>query len=221
MTFALDEDLAGFNVNTSAASEFVLQEILDVVWPQVFIINTAANAGSQHSVDHERCPDKHQPPDDRLHDQPQGGLARRYTDRRRRLRLQLRRPERQRRVQGLGGKAFDDATTVGYNQMKSVTASNPPNGAACTTSPSSATLPAVTCGNGDTVTVVLREALRRLEVALQRPCPRAHSHKVGWSTGFTDYTTPSRAAGTRSRATRRTRRSCSRGTRSTGEPLAS
>jgi len=40
MTFALDEDLAGFNVNTSAASEFVLQEILDQVWPQPFIINS-------------------------------------------------------------------------------------------------------------------------------------------------------------------------------------
>src|SRR5579862_3242826 len=39
LTYALDEDLAGFNVNTSASSEFVLQEILDVVWPQVFITN--------------------------------------------------------------------------------------------------------------------------------------------------------------------------------------
>src|SRR5271155_4709436 len=38
-TMALDENLAGFNINTSAASEFVLQEILNMVWPQVFIVN--------------------------------------------------------------------------------------------------------------------------------------------------------------------------------------
>ena len=38
-TMALDEDLAGFNVNTSAASEFVLQEIMNMVWPQAFIVN--------------------------------------------------------------------------------------------------------------------------------------------------------------------------------------
>ena len=36
---ALDEDLAGFNVDTSAASEVVLQEIINMVWPQAFIVN--------------------------------------------------------------------------------------------------------------------------------------------------------------------------------------
>ena len=35
---ALDENLAGFNINTSAASEYVLQQIINMVWPQVFII---------------------------------------------------------------------------------------------------------------------------------------------------------------------------------------
>src|ERR1700689_2673258 len=38
-TMALDENLTGFNVNTSAASEFVLQEIMNMVWPQAFIVN--------------------------------------------------------------------------------------------------------------------------------------------------------------------------------------
>ncbi len=41
ITMALDENLAGFNINTSAASEFVLQEIMDLVWPQIYIINSA------------------------------------------------------------------------------------------------------------------------------------------------------------------------------------
>ena len=38
-TMALDEDLAGFNINTSAASEEVLQDIMNMVWPQAFIVN--------------------------------------------------------------------------------------------------------------------------------------------------------------------------------------
>ena len=38
-TMALDENLAGFNINTSAAIEFVLQEIMNMVWPQAFIMN--------------------------------------------------------------------------------------------------------------------------------------------------------------------------------------
>src|SRR5580704_3823936 len=38
-TMALDENLVGFNINTSAASEFVLQEIMNMVWPQAFIVN--------------------------------------------------------------------------------------------------------------------------------------------------------------------------------------
>src|SRR5665213_317885 len=39
ITMALDQNLAGFNVNTSASNEFVLQEILDAVWPQTYITN--------------------------------------------------------------------------------------------------------------------------------------------------------------------------------------
>ncbi|HZC74690.1 MAG TPA: hypothetical protein VE220_01855, partial [Gaiellaceae bacterium] len=37
LTFALDEDLAGFNVLNASENEFVLQEVLDPVWPSVFI----------------------------------------------------------------------------------------------------------------------------------------------------------------------------------------
>src|ERR1051325_2190129 len=38
LTFALDEDLAGFNILNASQSEFVLQEVLDQVWPSVFIV---------------------------------------------------------------------------------------------------------------------------------------------------------------------------------------
>ena len=39
VTVALDENLSGFNINTTAANSFVLQEILDIVWPQPYIVN--------------------------------------------------------------------------------------------------------------------------------------------------------------------------------------
>jgi peptide/nickel transport system substrate-binding protein len=38
LTFALDEDIAGFNSSQAADNEFVLAEIMDQVWPQVFVI---------------------------------------------------------------------------------------------------------------------------------------------------------------------------------------
>ena len=48
-TMALDESLAGFNINTSAASQFVLQEIMDMVWPQAFIVNNKLQPSSMTS----------------------------------------------------------------------------------------------------------------------------------------------------------------------------
>ena len=38
LTFALDEDLAGFNILNASQSEFVLAEIVDQVWPSVYIV---------------------------------------------------------------------------------------------------------------------------------------------------------------------------------------
>ena len=33
-TYALDQDVAGFNINQATDSEFVLQEIMNQVWPR-------------------------------------------------------------------------------------------------------------------------------------------------------------------------------------------
>ena len=43
ITVALDEDVAGFNVLQSSDNEFVLYEIMDQVWPQVFVIHPDPN----------------------------------------------------------------------------------------------------------------------------------------------------------------------------------
>jgi len=185
LTYALDEDLAGFNVNTSASSEFVLQEILDVVWPQVFITNpqlqevlntqfvTSADQTSTspqtivYTINPKAVWSDGKPIDGAdfvyNYDAQSGKTA--YKD--------------------VGGKAFDDATTVGYNQMASVTASNPPNGAACTTVPLEGALPPVTCGNGDTVTVVYSKPFADWKSLFDDLVPEHIGVKVGWSTGFT------------------------------------
>jgi peptide/nickel transport system substrate-binding protein len=193
MTFALDEDLAGFNVNTSASSEFVLQEILDQVWPQPFIINNqltpvlntqlltsavssgAGTAASPQVVTYVINPKavwQDGKPIDGAdfaynYDAQSGSTT--YKD--------------------LGGKPFDDATTTGYNQIKSVVTSDPPNGQACQTIALSATLPSVTCGNGDTVVVTFAKPFADYKALFSDLVPYHEAINVGWSTGFMNYQT--------------------------------
>ena len=77
---ALDENLAGFNINTSAAAEFVLQEIMNMVWPQAFIINNKLQPVLNNQLLESAAADEQQPPDHRLQAQPQGRLVRRHAD---------------------------------------------------------------------------------------------------------------------------------------------
>ena len=43
-TFALDQDIAGFNINQATDSEFVLQEIMNQVWPTVYVVTNDTQA---------------------------------------------------------------------------------------------------------------------------------------------------------------------------------
>ena len=53
---------------------------MNMVWPQAFIINNKLQPVLNTQLLAERDPDRHQPPDDRLHAQPQGGVVRRDAD---------------------------------------------------------------------------------------------------------------------------------------------
>jgi peptide/nickel transport system substrate-binding protein len=89
----------------------------------------------------------------------------------------------------VGDKTFDAASTVGYNQIKTITGSSPANSAACTTVTLQATLPPVTCGNGDTVTVVFAKPFADWKSLFGDIVPEHIATTVGWNTGFnTDYT---------------------------------
>ena len=151
ITMALDQNLAGFNVNTSADSEFVLQEILDTVWPQPYITNaglkpvlntdliTSVTVSSNpqtvtYTINPKAVWQDGTPinADDFIYNwQAQSGNSQ-YTD--------------------VGGQPYDTASSSGYNQIASVTGSNPPGGAACDAG-STASNNAGLCPNGKTVTV--------------------------------------------------------------------
>jgi peptide/nickel transport system substrate-binding protein len=182
MTMALDENLAGFNINTSAASEYVLQEILDVVWPQPYIVNAALKPvlnteliSSVKVITNPQTITYNINPkavwqdgvpidaDDFIYNwQAQSGISS-YTD--------------------VGGKPYDAASTSGYDQIASVTGSNPPGGAACDPG-STADRNVGLCPNGKTVTVKYSTPFADWQGLFTNIVPAHIARTVGWNTGF-------------------------------------
>jgi glutathione transport system substrate-binding protein len=183
-TMALDENLSGFNVNTSAATSFVLQEILNMVWPQVFIVNNKfqpvlntqlMESASVTSQDPQTVVYKLNPKavwsdgtpitaDDFIYNwQAQSGNPA-YTD--------------------VGGKPYDDASTSGYSQIQSVIGSDPSGGAACAPG-STADRNVGLCPNGRTITVTFKPAFADWRSLFTNVVPAHVARTVGWNTGFT------------------------------------
>jgi peptide/nickel transport system substrate-binding protein len=182
-TMALDEDLAGFNINTSAASEFVLQEIMNMVWPQAFIVNNKLQATLNHQLLESASVTSSSPQtvvykinpkavwsdgtpitaDDFIYNwQAQSGNPA-YTD--------------------TGNQPYDDASTAGYSQIQSVVGSAPSGGAACaagTTGNRTAGL----CPNGRTVTVTFKPSFADWRSLFANIVPAHVARTVGWNTGF-------------------------------------
>ncbi len=186
LTMALDGSLAGFNVNTSAASMFVLQEILDTVWPQPYIINaalqpvlntdliTSVSVGSNpqsitYTINPKAVWQDGTPinADDFIYNwQAQSGNSM-YTD--------------------VGGQPYDAISTAGYSQIASVTGSNPPGGAACNLG-SAADNNAGLCPNGKRVTVKFSTSYADWQGLFVNLVPAHIARTVGWNTGFTGPT---------------------------------
>ena len=183
-TMALDETLAGFNINTSAASEYVLQEIMNVVWPQSFIINSklqpvlnnqllesaSVTTSSPQTVVYKLNPKavwSDGTPitaDDFIYNyQAQSGNPA-FTD--------------------VGGKPYDDASTTGYNQVQSIVGSAPSGGAACAPG-SAADHNAGLCPNGRTITVTFKPSFVDWRSLFTNIVPAHIARTVGWNTGFT------------------------------------
>jgi peptide/nickel transport system substrate-binding protein len=182
-TMGLDETLTGFNVNTSAASEFVLQEIMNMVWPEAFIVNNKLqpvlnNQLLQSAVQTSLSPQtivytlnpkavwSDGTPitaDDFIYNwQAQSGNPA-YTD--------------------VGGTPFDDASTTGYSQITSVVGSKPSGGAACAPG-STADNNVGLCPNGRTVTVTFKPTFTDWRSLFINIVPAHVARVVGWNTGF-------------------------------------
>jgi peptide/nickel transport system substrate-binding protein len=165
LSFALDEDLAGFNVLNASQNEFVLQEVLDQVWPSVYIIQPNLQPKLDTNVVTSAKLTKKSPQtvvytinakakwsdgvpinaDDFIYNwQAQSGNPK-FKDK--------------------GGKPFEPASTAGYSQIKSVTGSN----------------------GGKTVTVVFSKPFGDWK-ALFAPMMPAHIAKqVGFTAGWSTF----------------------------------
>jgi peptide/nickel transport system substrate-binding protein len=172
-TYALDQDVAGFNILQASDSEFVLQEILNQTWPSVYVptntLNlhldtdyvTSATVTSQspqtivYQINPKAVWSDGVPinADDFIYNwQAQSGNPK-FTD--------------------VGGKAFEPATTAGYSQIKSVTGSN----------------------GGKTVTVVFAKPFGDWQSLFSPMIPAHIAKTVGFNNGFQTFNAAVKVSG--------------------------
>ena len=185
ITVDLNETLAGFNVNTLNSNEFVLQEIMQLVWPTAYFVNnklaltlntdlvtkvavaTKPVETITYTINPKAAWSDGTPitADDFIYNwQSQSGNPA-FTD--------------------LGGAAFQPAGSTGYSSIASVTGSNPAGGAACDPG-LAANFNAGLCPNGNTVTVKFAAAtpFADWQSLFGMIVPAHQARKVGWNTGF-------------------------------------
>jgi peptide/nickel transport system substrate-binding protein len=172
-TFALDQDIAGFNINQATDSEFVLQEIMNQVWPTVYVItnnlqpeldtnyvtSATVTSTSPQTVVYQINPKAvwsdgvpFNAADFIYNWQANSGNPK-YTD--------------------VGGKAFEPASTSGYNQVKSVTGSN----------------------GGKTVTVVFSSPFSDWKSLFSDMMPAHIAKVVGFNNGFQTFNAAVKVSG--------------------------
>jgi len=172
-TYAIDQDVAGFNVLQATDNEFVLAEMLNQVWPSVYIATNTlklqldtdyvtsakvTNSNPQtivYQINPKAVWSDGVPfnADDFIYNwEAQSGNPK-YTD--------------------VGGKAFEPAGTAGYNQIKSVTGSN----------------------GGKTVTVVFSKPFGDWQALFSPMIPAHIAQKVGFNGGFQTFNSAVKVSG--------------------------
>src|SRR6516165_6024 len=124
LTYALDEDLAGFNILQANDAEFVLQEILDQVWPSVYIPQPNVGLALDTNVVTSASVTSTSPQTVVYHINPKAvwsdGTPISATDFIYNYQAQSGNPA----YKDVGGKAFLPASTAGYSSVKTVTSSD-------------------------------------------------------------------------------------------------
>jgi peptide/nickel transport system substrate-binding protein len=165
LTYALDEDLAGFNILQANDSEFVLQEILDQVWPSVYIPQPNVGLALDTNVVTSATVTSDNPQTIVYNINPKAtwsdGTPISAQDFIYNWQAQSGNPA----YKDVGGKAFLPASTAGYSSVKSVTSSN----------------------NGKTATVVFSTPFGDWKSMFSPMIPAHIASKVGFNTGFQNF----------------------------------
>jgi peptide/nickel transport system substrate-binding protein len=172
-TYALDQDVAGFNVNQATDNEFVLQEIMNQVWPTVYVVantlkpqldtnyvtSATVTSTSPQTIVYQINPKAvwsdgvpFNAADFIYFWQANSGNPK-YTD--------------------VGGKAYEPVSTAGYSQIKSMTASN----------------------GGKTVTAVFSTPFGDWQSLFSNMMPAHIAKTVGFNNGFQTFNAAVKVSG--------------------------
>ncbi|HUB40129.1 MAG TPA: ABC transporter family substrate-binding protein [Streptosporangiaceae bacterium] len=165
ITYALDEDVAGFNINQADDDEFVLQEIMDQVWPSVYVTQPNATVALNTELVTSAKVTSTSPQTVVYQINPKAvwsdGTPISASDFIYNWQAQSGNPK----YKDVGGKAFLPAGTSGYNQISSVTGSN----------------------GGKTVTVVFSKPFADWQALFGDLMPAHIAEKVGFNNGFQTF----------------------------------
>jgi glutathione transport system substrate-binding protein len=165
MTYAIDEDMAGFNINNANDAEFVLQQVMNQVWPTIYVTlpstklqldtdyvtSATVTSTSPQTVVYKINPKAAWSDgtpisaDDFVYMWQANSGNPAFKD--------------------VGGKAFEPASTAGYNQIKSVTGSD----------------------GGKTVTVVFSKPFGDWQSLFSDIMPAHIAKTVGFNDGFQTF----------------------------------
>jgi peptide/nickel transport system substrate-binding protein len=165
ITFALDEDVAGFNVLQAADDEFVLQEVLDNTWPMPLVVQP--NLTTTVNPDYlTSAVETSSNPMTIVYDiNPKAvwsdGVPISAQDFIYNWQSQSGNPK----FKDVGGAAYEPASTAGFSQIQSVTSSN----------------------NGKTATVVFSKPFSDWKSLFWPLIPAHIAQKVGFNNGFQNF----------------------------------
>jgi peptide/nickel transport system substrate-binding protein len=165
ITYALDEDLAGFNVLQANDSEFVLAEILDQVWPNVYVIQPNATVKLDTNVVTSAKVTSTSPQTIVYQINPKATWSDGTPISAQDFIYNWQAQSGSSKYKDLHGAAFLAASTSGYNQIKSVTGSN----------------------GGKTVTVVFSKPFADWQALFSPMLPAHVAQSVGFNNGFQTF----------------------------------
>jgi peptide/nickel transport system substrate-binding protein len=168
ITFALDEDVAGFNPLLSGDTEFVLAEIQDQVLPKVFIVQPDLKPALNTEVVTSATVTKTSPQTIVYHINPKASWSDGVPISAADFIYEWQARSGNPKFKDVGGKAFLPASTSGFNQVASVTGS----------------------GDGKTVTVVMAKPFGDWQALYSQNTPLLPAHilkRVGFDTGLQTF----------------------------------